>query len=53
MTIIGNCMNFNVHKSPRERVRSFYLDVFNARRSPAPLLTWTCGGGVQGEEVAA
>jgi hypothetical protein len=27
MTIIGNHMKFNVHKSLRERVRSFYLDV--------------------------
>ena len=27
MTIIGNHMKFSVHKSLRERVRSFYLNV--------------------------
>lgn len=36
MTIIGNHMKFNVHKSLRERVRSFYLDVLQCTTMPGP-----------------
>src|SRR5476651_2148288 len=36
MTIIGNHMKFNVHKSLRERVRSFYLDVLQCTTMPSP-----------------
>ena len=36
MTIIGNHMKFNAHKSLRERVRSFYLDVLQCTTMPSP-----------------
>ena len=36
MTIIGNHMKFNVHKSLRERVRTFYLDVLQCTTMPSP-----------------
>ena len=36
MAIIGNHMKFNVHKSLRERVRSFYLDVLQCTTMPSP-----------------
>ena len=36
MTIIGNHMMFNVHKSLRERVRTFYLDVLQCTMMPSP-----------------
>ena len=36
MTIIGNLMKFNVHKSLREQVRSFYLDVLQCTTMPSP-----------------
>ena len=36
MTIIGNHMKFNVHKSLRERVRPFYLDVLQCTTMPSP-----------------
>jgi hypothetical protein len=38
MATIGNHMKFNVHKSLRERVRSFYADVLECTTmtSPAP-----------------
>lgn len=36
MAIIGNHMKFNVQKSLRERVRSFYLDVLKCTTMPSP-----------------
>src|SRR5271170_8080387 len=36
MTSIGNHMKFNVHKSLRERVRSFYVDVLQCTTMPSP-----------------
>jgi hypothetical protein len=36
MTSIGNHMKFNVHKSLRERVRSFYLNVLECTTMPSP-----------------
>jgi len=36
MNIIGNHMKFNVHKSLRERVRTFYLDVLQCMTMPSP-----------------
>ena len=36
MTIIGNHMKFNVHKSLRERVRSFYLEVLECTPMTSP-----------------
>ena len=36
MTIIGNHMKFNVHKSLRQRVRSFYLNVLQCTTMPSP-----------------
>ena len=36
MATIGNHMKFNVHKSLRERVRSFYLDVLQCTTMPSP-----------------
>lgn len=36
MTSIGNHMKFSVHKSLRERVRSFYLDVLHCTTMPSP-----------------
>jgi len=37
MTMIGNHMKFNVHKSLRERVRTFYQDVLQCKTMPAPM----------------
>jgi hypothetical protein len=36
LTVIGNHIKFNVHKSLRERVRSFYLDVLQCTTIPSP-----------------
>jgi hypothetical protein len=36
MTSIGNHMKFNVHKSLRDRVRSFYVDVLQCTTIPSP-----------------
>ena len=36
MTSIGNHMKFNVQKSLRERVRSFYVDVLQCTTIPSP-----------------
>lgn len=36
MTSIGNHMKFNVRKNLRERVRSFYVDVFQCTTLPSP-----------------
>lgn len=36
MTSIGNHMKVNVHKSLRERVRSFYVDVLQCTTIPSP-----------------
>ena len=36
MTTIGNHMKFNVHKSLRDRVRSFYVDVLQCTTMPSP-----------------
>lgn len=36
MAIIGNHMKFNVHKSLRERVRSFFLDILECKTMPSP-----------------
>ena len=36
MTSIGNHMKLNVHKSLRDRVRVFYLDVLQCTSMPAP-----------------
>ena len=36
MATIGNHMKFNVHKSLRERVRSFYVDVLQCTTMPSP-----------------
>ena len=41
MTSIGNHMKFSVHKSLRERVRSFYLDVLQCTTMPSP--AWIAG----------
>src|SRR5436853_6999882 len=37
MTSIGNHIKLNVHKSLRDRVRSFYLDVLQGTSMPAPV----------------
>jgi hypothetical protein len=37
MTIIGNHMKFNVHKSLRERVRSFFVDVLQCTTISSPV----------------
>ena len=36
MTIIGNHMKFNIHKSLRDRVWSFYVDVLQCTTMPSP-----------------
>ena len=36
MASIGNHMKFNVHKSLRDRVRSFYMDVLQCTTMPSP-----------------
>ena len=36
MASIGNHMKFNVHKSLRDRVRSFYMDVLQCSTMPSP-----------------
>ena len=36
MNSIGNHMKFNVHKSLRDRVRSFYMDVLQCTTMPSP-----------------
>ena len=36
MTRIGNHIKLNVHKSLRDRVRSFYLEVLRCTSMPAP-----------------
>ena len=36
MASIGNHMKFNVHKSLRDRVRSFYMDVLQRTTMPSP-----------------
>ena len=36
MTSIGNHMKFNVNKSLRDRVRSFYMDVLQCTTMPSP-----------------
>lgn len=36
MTAIGNHMKLSVHKSQRDRVRTFYLEVLQCTSMPAP-----------------
>jgi len=36
LATIGNHMKFNVHKSLRERVRAFYVDVLECKTMPSP-----------------
>lgn len=37
MSMLGNHIRTNVHKSLRERVRSFYLDILQCKPMAAPL----------------
>jgi hypothetical protein len=52
MTSVGNHMKFNVHKSLRERVPSFYLDVLQCTTLMPPLPNRTetsrCVGMISG-----